>query len=278
MVVDEAPGTTRDSISMPFDWRGQPLTVADTAGIRKRASGGARREELDRMAVLRALQTIEHSHVALLMIDADVGLRRQDKVIAAKIVQHCKSCVLVGNKADLLDDRGWEAFEEQVKTELPMLAYAPLVRASVLHGNGIDEAMELVVEAGRWRRERLPKRTLNEIFADALLTRPLPRSATGGAQKIRYVAQAETETPTFVFHMNREVRLHPGDEKYLENTIRAQWSYTATPLRLVFKAPDPNPRSPDMQRRRAKQGTRAWTTTSRSVARRSRLSRSKIYN
>eukprot|EP00320_Phaeocystis_rex_P004342 CAMPEP_0119061982 /NCGR_PEP_ID=MMETSP1178-20130426/5676_2 /TAXON_ID=33656 /ORGANISM="unid sp, Strain CCMP2000" /LENGTH=83 /DNA_ID=CAMNT_0007043219 /DNA_START=1 /DNA_END=249 /DNA_ORIENTATION=- len=83
--------------------------------------------------------------------------------------------------------------------------------------------MELVVAAARWRRERLPTGPLNDAFQDALLIRPLPRTKGGGAQKIRYAQQLETETPTFVLHMNRDVELHPSDQKYLENVIRKRW-------------------------------------------------------
>ena len=70
------------------------------------------------------------------------------------------------------------------------------------------------------------------------MIRPLPRTKTGGLQKLRYALQLETETPTFVLHMNREVQLHSADQKYLENTIRKRWPYTATPLRIQYKGPD----------------------------------------
>ena len=75
-----------------------------------------------------------------------------------------------------------------------MIPWAPLVRTSVLTGQGVEEAMELVVEAGRWRRERLPKAPLNDVFQDALMIRPLPRTKTGGLQKLRYALQLETGT------------------------------------------------------------------------------------
>ena len=154
------------------------------------------------MAVARAEQTIDHCHVALLLVDAAAGLQRQDLLIADRIVKNGKSCVVVANKCDLLDERGWRAFEEEVAAKLPMLAYAPLVRASMLRREGLDEAMGFVLEAGRWRRERLHKKTLNAVFAEALLVRPLPLSSTGGAQKVKHVLQADAETPTFVLHMN----------------------------------------------------------------------------
>ena len=188
--------------------------------------------------------------MALLLVDATVGLRKQDLVIAERLVRHGKSCVLVGNKADLLDERGWERFEEEVQQALPMMHYAPLVRCSALRGDGVDEAMSYVLEAGRWRRERLHKKTLNTVLQEAQMVRPLPLSRTRGAQKIKHVLQADTEAPTFVLHMNRAVRLHPADVRYLENAIRAQWPFTATPLRLIFEAPPPSARSPESMRAR----------------------------
>jgi len=190
------------------------------------------------MSVTRALETVEHSHVAVVMIDASRGLVQQDKAIADKVCKQAKSCILVGNKSDLLSDKEWEAFKLKVETDLKMISWAPLVRASVLTGQGVEEAMELVVEAGRWRRERLPKAPLNDVFQDALMIRPLPRTKTGGIQKLRYALQLETETPTFVLHMNRNVQLHSSDQKYVENIIRKRWPYTATPLRIQYKGPD----------------------------------------
>jgi len=269
LVVDEAPGTTRDPISVPLSWQGERLLVADTAGIRRRAAGGKSREDLDRMAVVRAQQTLEHCHVALLLVDATAGLRKQDLAIAERLVRHGKSCVLVGNKADLLDERGWRAFEEEVQQALPMMHYAPLVRCSAVRGDGVGEAMGHVLEAGRWRRERLHKKTLNTVLQEAQMVRPLPLSKTRGAQKIKHVLQADTEAPTFVLHMNRKVSLHPADVRYLENSIRAQWPFTATPLRLVFEAPPPSARSPE--RMRAREAEPRWQSVKREREKRARF-------
>ena len=157
MVVHAAPGTTRDAVTAPFAWRGRQMLLADCAGIRRRAEGGASREDLDRMAVARARQMILSSHVALLMYDAHEGVTRGDMRIADLVIQHSKSCVLVANKCDQLDAGARRAVPEGLANALPMLWYAPLVQASALHGEGVQAAMDLVVEAARWRQTRVPE-------------------------------------------------------------------------------------------------------------------------
>jgi GTP-binding protein len=123
-----------------------------------------------------------------------------------------------------------------------MLRYAPIVHASATSGEGVDEAFDLALAAGKWRRERIPRIRLEELYQRATLLKPLPLvKNTGGknrgALKIRSVAQSDTETPTFVFHLNRDAELHPSRMKWLENVIRQHYPFTATPLRLVLRGP-----------------------------------------
>ena len=139
-----------------------------------------------------------------------------------------------------------------------MLNYAPVVHGSALRGEGLEEALDLVAEAARWRETRVPRRRLNDLFSRAQALRPLPmvRAAGGphqaGRIKILYVQQATTEAPTFVFNMNRSVELRSNDLKWIENTIRSQWPFTGTPIRLVFKSMDRRKRRRDRDSGRTK--------------------------
>ncbi|KAL1496469.1 hypothetical protein AB1Y20_016423 [Prymnesium parvum] len=234
-VVHEKPGTTRDAVTSSFEWGGLRMLVADTAGIRKESGGGKQREEVDRMAVIRAKQMVKSAQVTMFVFDARETLTMQDKRIVNLAVMHKKSCVLVANKCDLLADHELAALEEKVRTQLPMLKYAPIVRTCALTGEGVDDAISMCVEAARWRRERVVKRRLNELFERAQLLRPLP--LVGAVRlRIRYVTQGDTESPSFVFYMNRPDGWRDSDERWMENVIRSQWPFTATPLRLVFRA------------------------------------------
>lgn len=240
MVVHHEAGTTRDSIAAPLEHKGMSLLVADTAGIRRPAQGGAEREDLDRMAVQRARQMIMSCHAALIVFDASVGLLRGDLQVADLVTKHQKSCVFLANKCDLIDEEERAQVGSSIHERLPMLGYAPVVTGSALHGDGIEEAMDLVAEAARWRSTRVPRKRLNELFQRAQVLRPLPyvkatKSARAGRMSVRYVLQAPTEAPTFVFHMNRAGELHPSDVRWLENTLRSQWAFTGTPLRFVFR-------------------------------------------
>lgn len=280
MVVHHEAGTTRDAVSAPLEWHGSRLLVADTAGIRRPQAGGVHREELDRMAVAKARQMIMSCHAALLVYDAAEGLVRADMQarfqaaascpvfhapplvqhglraftqVADLIVEHGKSCVLLANKIDLLSDKERKALQANLASRLPMLAsYSPLVLGSALHGEGIEEAMDLVAEAARWRSTRVPRRRLNDLFRRAQLLRPLPMvraktAAQAGRLRVLYVLQAFTEAPTFVFHLNRHADLHPSDERWLVNTIRSQWAFAGTPIRIVLRVRDSRRRRRDRE-------------------------------
>ena len=206
--------------------------------------------------------------------------------IADLCIQHQKSCVLLGNKSDLLTPQQRELVPNNVADRLPMLWYAPVVVGSALKGEGLEEAMDLVAEAARWRAMRVPRRRLNDLFKRAQVSsskkkqgsiaphtthhsllppqvlRPLPMikapgghkskqaaAARAGRLRVKWVVQAPTEAPTFVFHMNRKGDLHPSDMRWLENTVRSQWAFTGTPLRMVLQVRDTR------RKRRIREGT-----------------------
>lgn len=192
------------------------------------------------MAVRHAKQMIRNCHVALLMFDATTGVTRGDMRIAEMIVKEHKSCIFVANKVDCVTDRARASLETRMAEWLPMLKYAPFTEASALRGDGLSEAMDLVVEAARWRTTRVPRRRLNELFKRAQMLRPLPMvraamSSQAGRTRILQVAQGRTETPTFVFKITRDVQLHQSQIGWIENTIRSQWAFTGTPLRIVLQ-------------------------------------------
>ena len=198
---------------------------------------------------------IMSSHAVLLLFDAAEGLNRSDIAIASLVVENQKSCVLLANKSDLLKPAEREAMAASVAQRLPTLWYAPVAAGSALTGEGIEQAMELVAEAARWRATRVPRKRLNELFRRAQVLRPLPmiRALKGpkqaGRLRIKWVLQAPTEAPTFVFHMNRKADMHPSDRQWLENTIRSQWAFTGTPLRIVLQVRDTR------RKRRLREGT-----------------------
>ena len=255
MVVHREAGTTRDAVSAALDWHGHRMLVADTAGIRSPGAGGKDREELDRMAVTRAKQMVMASHAVLLVFDSTEGLVRADMSIAQLVIDHQKSCVLLANKTDLLNPTQRDDVRSVVAQRLPTLWYAPVVCGSAVTGEGIEAAMDLVAEAARWRGMRVSRSRLNELFRRAQVLRPLPmvRALKGPAQagrlRIKWVVQAQTEAPTFVFHMNRKADMHPSDLLWLENTIRSQWAFTGTPLRIVLQVRDTR------RKRREREGT-----------------------
>ncbi len=230
--VSEVPGTTRDMVDTLIEYDGTPILLIDTAGIRRR---GRVQPGVERFSVLRAVQAIERSDVAVLMVDATEGVTAQDAHIGGLIVDAYKGVVIALNKWDLVANKDPRAYEAHVRSELKFLDYAPIVFTSAKLRQGIKELMDQVILVRTERWKRIPTAELNELLQEALFRHPPPRQ--GRRQlKIYYATQAETDPPTFVFFCNDPELVHFSYQRYLENRIREAYGFIGNPIRLVFRA------------------------------------------
>jgi len=231
-VVSETPGTTRDAIDTPLEYAGRRLLLIDTAGIRRR---GRIAPGLERHSVQRAQQAIRRCDVALLVIDASEGVTAQDTHIAGMVLEECKGLVIVANKWDLMPDseESRQRFAAEALERLKFVSWAPLAFVSAKTGLNLPGLLELALEVGEKRSQRVPTARLNAVVREAVARHPPP---VGRRQfKLYYVTQAEVRPPTFVFFANDPNLLHFSYRRYLENAIRRHFDFEGTALRLVFR-------------------------------------------
>ncbi|MDR1816380.1 MAG: ribosome biogenesis GTPase Der [Clostridiales Family XIII bacterium] len=233
VIVSDVPGTTRDSIDTPFEYDGERFTLIDTAGIRRRSKV---EEGIERYSVVRAIGAIERSDVCLLMIDATEGVTEQDKKIAGLAHESGKGVVIAVNKWDLVekDTNTMARYEKKVYAEMPFLSWAPQVYISVKDGQRLKKVLDTVSAVAANCALRVPTSPLNALIQDAVAMKQ-PPSDKGKRLKIYYVTQVGIQPPLFSFKVNRRDLMHFSYARYLENRIRAQWGFTGTPVRFVFR-------------------------------------------
>jgi len=237
-IVSDVPGTTRDSIDTQLDWAGQPLTLIDTAGIRRRGRIDA---GVEHYSVLRSMRAIDRSDVVLLVIDATESFTAQDLHIAGYVEEQKKGMVVVVNKWDLVekDATTMDEYREKAREALDFMPYAPLAFISAKFGQRVQQVLELALTVVEERTRRVPTASLNKMLKDAVANHP-PPSRPGKWLKFFYVTQADVSPPTFIFFVNDPKQVHFSYRRYLENILREQFGFAGTPIRLSFRGRDEN--------------------------------------
>jgi GTP-binding protein len=233
-IVSPVPGTTRDTIDTYLTWQEQPVLLIDTAGIRRR---GRVERGIEQFSVLRAMKAISRADVVLLLLDAQDLVAAQDAHVAGYVLEEMRSIVVVVNKWDLIekDTYTMDAYTRQIRSDLRFLDYVPVLFVSALTGQRVDKILPLVQQVYEDRSRRIPTSELNRLVEDATVRHPAAHKA-GKALKFLYATQASVDPPTFVFFVNDTRLVHFSYQRYLENQIRRRYSYTGTPLKLVFRA------------------------------------------
>ncbi|MBN1563285.1 MAG: ribosome biogenesis GTPase Der [Anaerolineae bacterium] len=232
-IVSDVAGTTRDAIDTHIIWNEIPITLIDTAGIRRR---GRIAPGIEKYSVIRAHKSIERADVVLLLIDAQDGITAQDAHIAGMVQEAYKSVVIVVNKWDAIekDTHTINEYVKEVREKLAFMPYVPVIFISALTGQRIHKVIETAMEVQEERLVRIPTSAINKIVREALL-RHAPQTRQPRPLKIFLVQQVRTDPPTFLFHINDEKLLHFTYERYLENQIRREYPFTGTPIRFSFR-------------------------------------------
>lgn len=232
-IVSSIPGTTRDAVDSFLEYEGIPITLIDTAGIRRR---GKIDPGVEKFSVLRSLRAIERSDVALLLIDATAGITAQDTHIAGLILDAWKSVVVLINKWDLVvkDTHTMDQYTSQVRKELNFMDYVPLLFISAKTGQRVERVLPLALQVQEERLVRLPTSQLNKIFHEAQDQHPAP-SLSGRQLKFYYSTQVRSDPPTFLLYVNDPELAHFTYQRFLENQLRAVYPFIGTPIRLVMR-------------------------------------------
>ncbi|MBI4768826.1 MAG: ribosome biogenesis GTPase Der [Chloroflexi bacterium] len=232
-IVSEIPGTTRDAIDTDLEYEHIPITLIDTAGIRRR---GKIAPGVEQFSVLRAMGAIRRADVALLVVDALSGVTAQDTHIAGYVLDEMKSVVIVVNKWDALekDQHTMVEYTRRVRQQLNFLDYVPVLFISALTGQRVDQVLPTALQVQEERLTRISTAELNRLVREAVARHP-PPSRAGRQLKILYASQVRTDPPTFLFHVNDPKLVHFTYERYLENRLREVYPFSGTPLRFSFR-------------------------------------------
>jgi GTP-binding protein len=233
VIVDEAPGTTRDAIDTLFERDGKRYVLIDTAGIRRKSRISLR---LEKYSIVEALRTIDRSDVALLLLDSREGVTDQDARIGGFIHEKGKGCILVVNKWDLVekDSQTMGQYEREVREDLKYLSYAPILFISALTGQRIKKVLDVIDHVAEQTKKRIPTSPLNKYFGDWIEKFP-PGLYKNRRVKLNYITQVSTAPPTFVIYTNFPGGIHFSYERYLLNQMRETFGFEGVPIRLYFK-------------------------------------------
>jgi GTP-binding protein len=221
-VVHDMAGTTRDSIDTVVETEDGPIVFIDTAGMRRK---GRIDDAAEYYSFVRALRSIDDADVALLVIDATVGVTAQDQRLAERVDASGCPIVLVLNKWDIVGTEARIEIQAEVTRMLGFVGDAPVVKLSALTGKNVDKLRPRLREAISQYHTRVPTRDVNKVIAAAQQRQPI-----GGGAKILYAVQGAIDPPTFTLFVNREIPQHYM--RFIERTIREEFGLGATAIKL----------------------------------------------
>ncbi|MFC2948300.1 ribosome biogenesis GTPase Der [Virgibacillus sediminis] len=233
VIVSEIEGTTRDAVDTRLTKGDQEFVIIDTAGMRKR---GKVYEATEKYSVLRALKAIERSDVVLVLIDAETGIREQDKKIAGYAHEAGRAIVIVVNKWDTVHagEKTMKEFETKVRAHFQYLDYAPIVFLSAKTKKRLHTLLPAVTSASENHSKRIPTNVLNDVIMDALAMNPTP-TVKGRRLKVLYATQVAVKPPSFVVFVNDPDLMHFSYERFLENKIRDAFGFVGTPIKIFAR-------------------------------------------
>jgi GTP-binding protein len=232
-VVAEEAGTTRDAIDSVLRFQGKTLNFIDTAGLRRKAKV---EDDLEFYSTLRTERAIERAHVAVLVVDAAVGLHNQDLRIATQAWDEGAGLIILVNKWDLIEEKDANTArqgQEALVAKAPFLRHVPFLYVSALTGQRVRKVLDLILEVAAGRERRVPTAEVNKVLA-TLIERNAPPQKPGEEVKLLYASQIATAPPTLAIVSNRPDEVPESYQRYLANGFREAWPFTGSPLRLKF--------------------------------------------
>ena len=233
VIVSDIAGTTRDATDTRVENSHGVFNFIDTAGIRRKSKV---EDRIEKFSVLRANMAVERADVCLIMIDAKDGVTEQDEKIAGIAHEAGKACIIVINKWDAIekDNSTVNTYNNDIRTALAYMPYAPIIYVSALTGQRVANIYEMIVNVYSEARKRITTGMLNDLLNDAM-TRVQPPSDKGKRLKIYYMTQTSVAPPTFVIFCNSEELFHFSYRRYLENCLRDTFGFAGTPIKLVIR-------------------------------------------
>ncbi len=231
LIVSDRPGTTRDSVRIPFEHRGQRYVLIDTAGVRRRSRVA---DTLEQLSVVKTIQAMDDANVVVLVLDSAQGVLAQDATLASWVVDSGRSMVVALNKSDAVSREKQADLSRSVAHRLAFLSYHDFVRVSALRRQGLEELLRAIDAAYASAMVSLDTGELNRRLAEATRAVAPPLHA-GRPIKLKYAHQGGRNPPLVVVHGNQVAHVPEAYRRYLANFLRKAYGLIGTPLRLRFK-------------------------------------------
>lgn len=228
-------GLTRDAIAVDWDWKGTPVKLVDTAGLRKQAR---RNEKLEKMSAVDSYRAIQYAHVCVLLLDAASPLDKQDLKLAEHVAEEGRGLVIAVNKWDEVDrPEAWmKALERIVESRLAMIRGVEIIPISAKYKKGFPELMRAVFDVYKIWNIRVSTAQLNRWLEGMLIDHPPPLTKGKRPIKLKYMTQIKTRPPSFALFATRKDKLPESYRRYLIHGLREAFELRATPIRLTLKA------------------------------------------
>jgi GTP-binding protein len=231
LVVFDQPGTTRDSVAVPFERDNKNYLLVDTAGVRRKARV---HEVVEKFSVIKALQAMERSQVVIAVLDAQEGVTEQDVSLMGLVVERGRALVVVANKWDGLSADQKRFVKKELERRLPFLEFAERITISALHGTAVGDLLPAAERAYKAATRDMSTTELNKAL-EAAVAAHAPPLVRGRRIRLRYAHQGGRNPPVIVIHGNQTNRLPEAYRRYLINRFRKVFRLQGTPVRLSFK-------------------------------------------
>jgi GTP-binding protein len=232
-IVTDIAGTTRDTINSHYNFYGKEFLLVDTAGIRRKKKVN---EDIEFYSVMRSLRALENCDIAILVLDAQLGLDQQDLNLVALAIKNGKGLVILVNKWDLMSKETNTArnFEMEIKEKLKPFDDVPIIFTSAIDKQRIHKAVEVTMQVYENRTRRITTSKLNE-FIEKIMDAYPPPSNKGKFVKVKYVTQLPGRSPKFVFFCNLPQYVPDSYKRYLENKMREEYDFKGVPMTIYFR-------------------------------------------
>lgn len=233
MLTGPEPGLTRDAIPIAWEYRGQPVRLVDTAGMRRRSRIN---EVLERISVQESLRAIRLAHVVILVLDATQPFDKQELVIARHVIEEGRALVVALNKWDLVTDKKLvtKMIREKAEASLAQVAGVPLVPICALEGEGLEKLMRETMRMYDTWNLRVSTGKLNRWLEEMEANHPPPITANRRI-KLRYMTQVKSRPPTFSLWVNKPVDLPESYQRFLTGGLRETFGLQGVPIRWQLK-------------------------------------------
>ena len=232
-IVTNIPGTTRDSIDTILNYQKEEILLIDTAGLRRKSRV---KESVEFYSTLRAIKSIERCNVAVLVVDAERGIDKQDLHIMETIAASHRGTVIAANKWDMVEKNDTTAkdYEKALKKILRIYDYVPVVFISALEKQRVYKVVDIAKKVFEEQNRRIPTNKLNSLLLKDIEKIP-PSSSTGKDIKLNYITQVKTNPPAFAFFANEPKLIEERYKRFLENKLREHFGFEGVPLSLYFR-------------------------------------------